>query len=407
MNKIRVTGNIVSKNGITLFMDDGTSMVLNQNEFRTKDIMSKVLPGLVEEGFAEVDLDDFSLVAKLKELTNTAIPIDETGALTLTTKDGKSVKTEVVNQLVEQAINKDPKGLKAFLAEVAKIKRGHTVEELLTFIKVGKMMIADDGSIVAYKILLKRGDELFDPHTGKVAQKLGAIVYMPASKVDDDRRNACSTGLHVCSASYIRGFWGNDRVLTLIKVKPSDVIAVPNYDTTKMRASAYHIVAMIPASKSSFISSGGDPMSDPELATIYNKVLAGDHIGITRRVEVMGAGSHKIEEVAPVAKKKSSVVKKVVAAAKKALTGKRGMSPKEVRQQVADLKAKTAKVSAPKPETDRAASDARFAEAFKTAKKVLKTKTGKANFSLRAFCKTHGISRTRLTLRLKEAGLLE
>jgi len=85
-------------------------------------------------------------------------------------------------------------------------------------------------------------DSWYDSHTGKTyLNKPGATISMPREKVDADRRNTCSRGLHVAAWDYAQGFRGTR--LLLVKVNPRDVVAVPpDYNEQKMRVCKYLVL---------------------------------------------------------------------------------------------------------------------------------------------------------------------
>ena len=77
MNKVTVTGNIVSRNGVTLFFIDGTSQVLPSDGFKTQAILDKVLPSLAKSTPVEIDLDDYSIAKVIEVASRGAIVVDK------------------------------------------------------------------------------------------------------------------------------------------------------------------------------------------------------------------------------------------------------------------------------------------------------------------------------------------
>lgn len=152
---------------------------------------------------------------------------------------------ENLTEQLKASMNEDSTNMKNFLKRLKAVaeKRLHSAEDLLKFLQRGDLPIAVDGSIIAYKILRRSDDAYVDCHTGKVTQAVGDFVCMDESLVDSNRRHECSNGLHVARRQYISNFSGD--VVTLIKIAPEDVIAVPSYDANKMRVCGYHILAEI------------------------------------------------------------------------------------------------------------------------------------------------------------------
>lgn len=185
-------------------------------------------------------------------------------------------------------------GVENFLKRIAPVisKRGHSIDDLLRFMQRNDMPIADDGTLVAFKTLNRRGSHkgvYQDIHSGNVVQRVGSKVFMAESMVDPNRRNDCSNGLHVARRAYVGGFRSQSGVMVLIKVAPEDAIAVPQYDGNKMRVCGYHIVADVPESDQSLVYNNSPIPKDSKTAKILGAVLKGDHIGIIETVEIGGS----------------------------------------------------------------------------------------------------------------------
>lgn len=83
-----------------------------------------------------------------------------------------------------------------------------------------------------------------DKHTGTMDIRLGIPVKQARKECDSDPKRDCSNGLHVGATSYVEGFASiNDPILVCL-VNPMNVIAVPDYDKTKMRVCEYFPIAL-------------------------------------------------------------------------------------------------------------------------------------------------------------------
>jgi hypothetical protein len=145
---------------------------------------------------------------------------------------------------IHHAVTHNTVGMKHFIDRVSKVQRGHSVQDLMQFMQHGDLPIADDGSIIIYKILYRKQNEknhYIDAHTKLITQRVGSYVFMNEKLVDMDRSVDCSNGLHVAQRSYLSGFHGD--VCVLGRVRPEDVIAVPRHATNKMRVCGYEILA--------------------------------------------------------------------------------------------------------------------------------------------------------------------
>lgn len=83
-----------------------------------------------------------------------------------------------------------------------------------------------------------------DKHTKTMTIKLGVPVRMSKSECDADPANECSFGLHVGATKYVEGFANEGDAILVCLVNPAHVIAVPNYDRSKMRVSEYFPIAL-------------------------------------------------------------------------------------------------------------------------------------------------------------------
>lgn len=209
------------------------------------------------------------------------------------------------NHMVAAAKSGNTKGMQAFLARLAKAgrKRNHTVEELMRFMERGDLPLADDGSIIAYKVLRstkKDGSKLapgtyVDCHSGKVEQRVGSYVCQSESIIDQSRAQ-CSTGLHIARRAYLRGFSGD--IITMVKIAPEDVVAVPPREPDKMRVCGYHIIGLVPRDEHARLRSN-EEMKGTNALKLLSMAIAGEHIDIIERVEITAAygGSFTITPV--------------------------------------------------------------------------------------------------------------
>lgn len=180
-------------------------------------------------------------------------------------------------------------GVEKFLQRLASVieQRSHSVEDLLKFMERGDLPIADDGSILIYKVLAKSDGKYVDCHSKKVEQFVGAYVCMDPKLVDHDRNNECSNGLHVARRGYLGGFSGD--VCVLAKLAPEDVITVPSYDANKMRVCGYHIIKELSSDQFAQLKSN-KPLTNNEAGQrLLGQMLAGQHIRRTHEVRITGS----------------------------------------------------------------------------------------------------------------------
>lgn len=214
--------------------------------------------------------------------------------------DGKDILPDAENltNLVAHAV-KNPEtsvGLEAFMRRMAAVAstRRHSAEDLMKFLKTADLPFSNTGDIIAYKNLNAADGEGYftDIHSGNVKQKLGSLVFMNEGMVDPDRRNDCSNGLHIASRSYLGGFRGGATVVC--RIRPEDVIAVPQYNHNKMRVSAYHIIDVLPHDLAQTINSNSPMTAVEGGAKRLALYIEGQHVGIVEHTEIGGEKGTKL-----------------------------------------------------------------------------------------------------------------
>lgn len=78
-----------------------------------------------------------------------------------------------------------------------------------------------------------------DMHTRKMSIKLGEPVRQARIECDANPRIDCSNGLHVGATKYVENFAGGSNAVLVCYVNPAHVVAVPEYDHSKMRVCEY------------------------------------------------------------------------------------------------------------------------------------------------------------------------
>lgn len=206
--------------------------------------------------------------------------------------DGKIIPgMELIkSQFARAAMMGSTEGVERFLQRLSTVieSRGHSVEDLLKFMERADLPIADDGTIIIYKILRRKKEKTYvDCHSGNVEQWIGAYVCMDPSLVDHNRSNECSNGLHVARRGYINNFSGD--VCVLAKLAPEDVITVPKYDANKMRVCGYHILSELPPSLYQLLKQNKPITSEPAGKTLLAMAMCGKHIRKTHEVRITGS----------------------------------------------------------------------------------------------------------------------
>lgn len=200
----------------------------------------------------------------------------------------------IETQLARAAKLGSTKGVELFLQRLAAVidQRSHSVEDLLKFMERSDMPIADDGSVIIYKVLNKQGDHYVDCHTKTIPQKVGSYVCMDINLVDRNRNNECSNGLHVARRGYIKCFHGN--VCTISKLAPEDVITVPTYDANKMRVMGYHILHELSPEMFALLRQNKPITDHDDGKKLLGQILAGHHVDRLEEVRIVNQNNQGV-----------------------------------------------------------------------------------------------------------------
>ena len=171
---------------------------------------------------------------------------------TLNEEDAKNIQVKIVDKTI-YCNNKIFKGLAStefikYVAEnntrmISQFKRfmfncslnpsNDSVEELYDFVVKNRLKVTPAGTILLYKWVK---DDYHDCRTGNFNNTPGLTIKMDRKKVNPNRHETCSNGLHLCSYKY--GKFG-DRLL-LVELDPKNSVSIPtDYSQSKMRCCEY------------------------------------------------------------------------------------------------------------------------------------------------------------------------
>ena len=168
------------------------------------------------------------------------------------TYDGEAIHSVLAQKIVdmfEQGFDIRP--LTNFMKNLFSNPSKRAVDELYGFLESGNMPITADGHFLAYK---KVREDYKDVYSGTFDNSVGQVVSMVRNKVDENKDNTCSSGLHFCSFDYLKSF-GGSRIM-ILKINPADVVSIPSdyvvttkYGTggTKGRCCRYIVIGEVPA----------------------------------------------------------------------------------------------------------------------------------------------------------------
>ncbi len=252
---------IIHGNAITIIVDGQTHM-FNEHHYQYKAIMDAV------------KASNWEKVKTITDPSNTVM--DE--AYPHVTISGSQVKwhgeplhSSIGNRIIWMlGEGFDLKPMVAFIDNLKRNPSKTAVEELYLFLEQNTLPITEDGHFIAYKMVK---DDYTDVYTGTVLNKPAAAwteeekatltkkplscgkddsVYihvrrgnvihsMRRNRVDDNRHNTCSDGLHFCSAGYL-GKYSGERIV-ILKINPKNVVSIPpDYNNSKGRCCEYQVI---------------------------------------------------------------------------------------------------------------------------------------------------------------------
>ena len=213
------------------------------------------------EIFSRISYDNGEFVGPTDELLSTmdmktVVETYTVGALSVNglgvTYNGRPLHTVDAERLMAFMRDKlSYKPIANYIALKMKNPSARAIKEMYNFLEHKGMPLTERGTFIAYKgvcndfwsvtgnldTVVVQGQV---DARGRILNTIGATIEVERSSVDDDFRVGCSTGLHVGSLSYAKG-WGS-RVI-LVEVDPADVVSVPDdCNCQKLRCSKYIIV---------------------------------------------------------------------------------------------------------------------------------------------------------------------
>ncbi len=223
---------IINKDSVTLMID-------GDSEVATKDHKNFVA---IRQFVIDEEYDE------AMSLMNISIGIKAWGMGSLQIVDGKilyngmDLTGKLVDRIIEQMIggNEDFEKFAKFLNLTMEHEDNTTRSRLMDFAAHDKLDINEDGHVVAFKNVR---EDYFDKHSRKFRNMIGDQPSMRRSDCDADHTKACSRGLHVCSPTYLKGFWGTSGRTMRVVVDPRDFVGIPyDYKDSKARVCKYTVV---------------------------------------------------------------------------------------------------------------------------------------------------------------------
>jgi hypothetical protein len=223
---------VLNGNNLSIFLM-GKPYSINNAHPNFKKIVAGLKAGFDEDKLASLIQTD------LKKEIAKAVGV-EFKADGMILMDGEPVSEALVVRYRFMIENDFPlEGFKLFVQNLAQNPSKDSRKDLYGFLEACTLPITEDGCFLAYK---KVNQDYTDCYSGTFDNHIGKTIEMPREKVNSDRNETCSTGLHVCSRSYLGHYSGNR--IVVVKVNPKDVVSVPvDYNNAKMRVCRYEVIS--------------------------------------------------------------------------------------------------------------------------------------------------------------------
>lgn len=201
--------------------------------------------------------------------------------------EGAAVEPQLSELIVKLYQNDNEEGYVGFVKFLEKLNQNPNADSrsmLFNWLNVAGITINNDGDLVGYKgversiehryVSVHAGNGIVDGKeyfSSQLPNHEGALVEMARDEVTFDTNNSCARGLHIGTFDYAKSF---GEVVLEVTVNPRDVVSVPSYEHSKLRACRYRVVKPISEQYGTgFVNTGynEEPESTPaETAAVYS-----------------------------------------------------------------------------------------------------------------------------------------
>jgi hypothetical protein len=221
---------------ITLYRGE-ESVTVHKDQKTYPKVVQVLLDGELEEAWTIGNVKE-----TLEKFSEGSLVVNN-GVVTI---NGFEVVNDMSNRLIDMlddGTSQCAEGIKVFarfFENLMNVQDKRIVDELYLFLRHNDIKLNADGSFTGYKAVNR---DYKDHRTNRIDNSPGNVVTMPRSLVNDDKYQACSTGLHVGSYDYVKDFGGQWARFVAVKVFPEDVVSVPiDYNGGKLRACKYEVI---------------------------------------------------------------------------------------------------------------------------------------------------------------------
>lgn len=233
---------IIATNDNVTIIRAGETLVVNKQ--KNRDVFDNLIEK-VKNNEVKWITDHFEKIRSDIEMKSNTNFVIERGKVVL--KGTKiPIPEAILKKLMELEKESEPiLPLLKFWRKLSENPSEESRQDLYGFMVANNIPITEEGDIVTEKgVVQKSGGflgDLVDKHSRSVNNSIGVIVSMPREKVNPNRNQTCSTGLHAGAPDYVRDWYKDDIIIECI-VNPRDVVSVPvDYKNTKMRVCQYYV----------------------------------------------------------------------------------------------------------------------------------------------------------------------
>ncbi|RJR06222.1 hypothetical protein C4588_08035 [Candidatus Parcubacteria bacterium] len=241
------SAHLITPQNVTIIFNEGNPVIINHSDSRWE----KVLTALRLKNF-DLLVGIVDRPSQIKQHTKGKFLVRD-GVVVI---ENEELPIELSDKLLEFVDAKlETRPLENFWNNLKRNPSEESKRDLFRFMRANKMPITHSGCFVAYK---KVNSNYYDFYTGKILNAPGKVIKFERDKVNPDRNQTCSYGLHVAAYEYANTHYhGGSGALLEVEVNPKDVVAVPpDYREQKMRVCRYRV-----------LGNAGSEISD----LIYNK----------------------------------------------------------------------------------------------------------------------------------------
>lgn len=133
-----------------------------------------------------------------------------------------------------------------FINKLAEVDSRLVFDMICGFLEANPdIMFDDDGDLLMWKAI---DDDYCAHHSNpdgtRNFHKIGIPIEMKRDEVERNKEVTCSSGLHVCSKSYLPYYAGGSDILVECKVDVRDIVSIPSdYNNAKIRCCKYVPIA--------------------------------------------------------------------------------------------------------------------------------------------------------------------